>query len=112
MDARVSGLFWKGKVMTKNCKTCAFWQFFDCAQEDESEDDDVDLGFCCRHPPIFIGVQPDARPYSPHNWEQPVTTNRDWCGDWALRTKTPALTGDESRPAQQAAGPTYTITQT
>lgn len=68
--------------MTNKCETCAFWEYFDRAEEDESEYEDAGLGTCKRRPPVFIGVQPDTRPYSPCNWTQPITTSMDGCGDW------------------------------
>lgn len=65
------------------CETCKFWEYFDSASEDESGYEDDGVGTCKKSPPVFIGVQPGSRAYTPRNWEQPITLSSDGCGDWA-----------------------------
>lgn len=77
----------------KRCDECNFWEEFDIAQDDESAYDDDGIGNCTRYPPVFVAndleqlCNPEGlRPYSPMKWQQPVTTSRDTCGEFKLKT--------------------------
>jgi hypothetical protein len=68
-----------------SCANCKYWEQFD-------EEDDDEIGLCCRYPPQRVvenaalleawgGVPPRA--HSTRDWSQPVTMERDWCGEFA-----------------------------
>ena len=73
--------------MKRKCEECIFWEYFDSATEEESQYEEDTLGNCARFPPVFIGVQPNSRVYSPLNWSQPITTGKAACGEWKPQPK-------------------------
>jgi hypothetical protein len=66
------------------CKACQYWEYFD-------EEDEERIGTCRRYPPqrivesaSLLEVHGDVPtlPYTPREWNQPITTETDWCGEW------------------------------